>query len=56
MYKIPIQLEGNCRAAAASTKNVRGPAATAKDFVPELNIISDEDAAMTTLKETIRRK
>lgn len=56
MYKIPIQLEGNCRATAANNKSVRGPAATAKDFQPDINLISDEDAAMTTLQETIRRK
>jgi hypothetical protein len=56
LYKIPIQLEGNCRAQAMATKHVRGPAATAKDFEPEKNIIDDEEAAMTTLKETQRRK
>jgi hypothetical protein len=56
MYKIPIRLEGNCRAAAPHMKSVRGPAATAKDFQPDINVISDEEAAMTTLQETIRRK
>lgn len=35
---------------------MRGPAAKASDFDPELNLVSDEQAAMSTLHETMRRK
>lgn len=61
LYKIPIKLEGNCRNIigvnnSRAPTGPRGPAATAKDFAPELNIITDEDAAAATLHETIKRK
>jgi hypothetical protein len=56
LYKIPIQLEGNCRAVGNKNKSVRGPAAKTSDFEPELNIINDEQAAMTTLQETLKRR
>lgn len=56
LYKIPIQLEGNSRALGQKSKGVRGPAAKTSDFEPEINLIDDEQAALTTLHETIRRK
>jgi len=41
LYKIPIELVGNCRAIGTKAKGVRGPAAKASDFAPELAIIDD---------------
>jgi len=35
---------------------VRGPAARVQDFEPNLKKTNDEDAAETTLVETIKRK
>jgi hypothetical protein len=56
LYKIPIQVEGNSRALGSKTKGVRGPAAKTSDFEPDIKLIDDEQAAITTLHETIRRK
>jgi hypothetical protein len=56
LYKLPIKLEGNSRALGQKAKGVRGPAAKTSDFEPEINLIDDEHAALTTLHETIRRK
>jgi hypothetical protein len=56
LYKIPIRLEGNCRALGKRDKGVRGPAATTQDFEPQLNVIDDEQAAQTTLQETLARR
>jgi len=56
MYKIPIKLSGNCRANTDKTKYVRGPAARVQDFEPNLKLTNDEEAACTTLAETIKRK
>lgn len=35
---------------------MRGPAAKTSDFEPDIKLIDDEQAAITTLHETIRRK
>jgi len=35
---------------------VRGPAAKSSDFEPNITLINDEEAALTTLKETMNRK
>lgn len=56
MYKIPIKLSGNCRAGTAKEKFTRGPAARVQDFEPNLKLTNDDEAAHTTLAETIKRK
>ena len=55
-YKIPIRLEGNCRALGQKTKGVRGPAATVQDFEVDAAKIDDMLAAQSTLNEVIHRK
>lgn len=56
VYRFPIILEGNCRQLGLKTKTVRGPAAKTSDFEPNIILIDDEEAAQTTLKETMNRK
>ena len=56
IYQIPITLEGICRKEAAKSVGVRGPAAKVEDFHPTLKVLSEEDAAMSTLNETMKRK
>lgn len=56
VYRFPIILEGNCRQFAVKSKSIRGPAAKVSDFEPNVTVINDDEAAMTTLKETMHRK
>jgi len=56
IYKIPIILEGKCRSESAKLTTIRGPAAKVGDFQPNLKIISEEDAANSTLIEMYKRK
>jgi len=56
VYRFPITLEGNCRQISLKSKSIRGPAAKPGDFEPNITVINDDEAAMTTLKETMARK
>lgn len=56
MYKFPITLEGNCRQLGVKQKTIRGPAAKVADFEPNITVITEDEAAMSTLKETMARK
>jgi hypothetical protein len=56
MYKFPITLEGNCRQLGVKQKTIRGPAAKVADFEPNITMITEDEAAMSTLKETMARK
>ena len=49
VYRIPLKLQGHCHKVGQRTAGVRGPMARPEDFVPQRNLINDEEAEARTL-------
>jgi hypothetical protein len=49
VYRIPLKLQGHCHKVGQRTVGIRGPMARPEDFVPQRNLINDEEAEARTL-------
>ena len=56
VYKIPIQVQGNSNSVGTKGKVLRGPAAREKDFDPQSNHITDDDATNNTIAQLLKKK